>query len=131
MIRITDITRLVPDIYEQIQDIIDKTGSDWPVYYFIEKCVDNEWMLFSDDYGWIMVRFWKNQFTGNKTLEVMAAWYRGGDGLTAQYPFLLMLAKETGCPVIEMRSSRKGWERRGFIPVETVYRMEVQNGLDV
>lgn len=131
MIRCVEIDECESSVLDQLRHIQRTTKADWSVEQVLEMCRSRTLMMFADEFGWVLIAWWRNRYTRKLTLEVFAAWYSGGEGLSSRYPFLLELARQTKSDVIEVHSPRRGWERRGFSPVDTIYRMEVPNDLDV
>lgn len=111
-----------------LERIVAKTRPDWTIANVYEHCLANEWLLFTDPGtdGFIMVEIYKCKYTGNKIMHIPCAYCSGKRDSVSEYmPFLKMLATQMDIHRIELKSPRSGWKRKGFKPVETLYRMEV------
>lgn len=110
-----------------------KTHADWGLDDAYQQCLLDQWAIFMDDAvdGFLITRLYQCEFTGVRRLEVIAAYYGGSDvDPTEMYlPFIQQLARAADAKQIEVRSPRRGWERKGFRVVDITYRMEVEDEL--
>ena len=130
MIRVADINEVWGQIKPGLVAISAKTSPDWSLEDVRNLCESGEWLLFLDDEtgAWGMATLYTCRFSGEKRLEITCACHQGkGDAIPVFMPFWIRLAQHTGATSIEVRSPRRGFERKGFRPVDTIYRMEVPN----
>lgn len=128
---VTDIRGCWETIRPGLEVVRRKAAADWDLDEAFAKCVAGEWTLFTDGAvdGFLILCQYFDEGLGVRVLFVVAAYCRGADDPIAVHgPFLHALARRIGAGVIEFRSPRLGFQKKGWAVAEVVYRQEVRHG---
>lgn len=127
----TDIRTCWERIKVGLEEVKRKTNPDWRVEDVYAKCVAGDWSLFAAEGvdGFLIICRHDGEFSLVRRLFVVCAYYQGADDPFIEYgPFLNDLAKQVGARDIEFRSSRVGYQKKGWQVGPTTYRKEVDYG---
>jgi hypothetical protein len=127
LMRMVDVRAVWDRVLPGLLAILRKCAADWRPEDVYSRLVSGEWSLFMAEGvdGFAVFSQYVSPYTLEKRLVVECCYFDGDDLWSRFEPELMQLARDVGAVCVECRSTRLGYQRKGWQVADILYRKEV------